>query len=125
MKEGTPVFELAVQLSQLIPALHPDLNRVMVATMDFKLTSGEVIDDILQAAGTGSLPSCGNFSRNSLQEFVEFRARLLAERKMLISRARQDGITVTDEDVGRIFLRQASRCGRGNALSSTTGFSRN
>ena len=110
LKEGTPAFELAVQLSQLIPALHPDLNRVMVTTMDFKLTSGEVIDDIFREQGRQSA-QLRELQPAQLQEFVEFRARLLAERKLLIFKAQQEGISVTDEDIERIFLRQASGAG--------------
>lgn len=110
LREGTPAFDLAVQLSQLIPALHPDLNRVMVVTKDFEVTSGEVIDDIYKQQGRQSA-QLRELQPGQLQEFIDFRARLLAERKMLISRALEGGISITDEDVERVFLRQASNAG--------------
>ncbi|MCJ7679351.1 MAG: peptidylprolyl isomerase [Candidatus Aminicenantes bacterium] len=113
LQEGTPSFDLAVQLSQLIPALHPDLNRVMVVTKDFEVTSGEVIDDIYKQQGRQSA-QLRELQPGQLQEFIDFRARLLAERNMLIAKAQEEGISITDEDVERVFLRQASDAGGEN-----------
>lgn len=106
LSKDTPSYELAIQLAQLIPSLHPDLNRVMVVTDGFKVTSGQVIQDIFQQQGNGSA-QLRDLQPAQLKEFIARSARVLAERKLLLDKALQVEINITDEDVEKSFNKLA------------------
>lgn len=110
LAEDSPAYQLAVDLAKLIPALHPDLNRVMVVTLNFKLTSGELIQNIVDKMGNQS-QQLKEFLPAQLKEFMEREARVQAERRMLLDKARQVEINVSTTEVEQAFLQQASRAG--------------
>jgi len=110
LKKDTPSYELAIQLAQLIPSLHPDLNRVMVVTDSFNVTSGQVIQDIFQQQGNRSA-QLRNLQPAQLKEFMVRSARVFAERKLLLTKALQIEINITDEDVEKSFKKLASNNG--------------
>ncbi len=110
LKKDTPAYELAIQLAQVIPALHPDLNRVMVVTNDFKVTSGEVIRNIYQQQGIQSA-QLRELQPAQLKKFILRSARVFAERKMLLTKARQAEIYVADEEVEKQYQELAAKIG--------------
>lgn len=110
LEKDTPAYELAIQLAQVIPALHPDLNRVMVVTNDFKVTSGEVIRNIYQQQGIQSA-QLRELQPAQLKKFILRSARVFAERKMLLAKARQAEIYIADEEVEKQYQELAARSG--------------
>ena len=110
LEQDSAAYRLAVDLAELIPALHPDLNRVMVVTLNFKLTSGEVIQHIVDKMGKQS-QQLKEFLPAQLKEFFEREARVLAERQLLMDIAGQVGIRVSHDEVEAAFLEQANSAG--------------
>ncbi len=110
LEKDTPAYNLAIQLAQVIPALHPDLNRVLVVAHDFKITSGDVIRSIYNRQGNQSA-QLRELPPAQIKEFVLLSARVLGERKMLLAKASQAEISVTEEEVQKIFLNQADGAG--------------
>ena len=110
LKKDTPAYELAIQLAQVIPALHPDLNRIMVVTNDFKVTSGEVIQYIYQQQGIQSA-QLRELQSAQLKKFILRSARVFAERKMLLAKARKTEIYIADEEVEKQYQGLAAKSG--------------
>ena len=53
LKEGTPAYTLAKELSAKVPSLDPAANNVLVKTKGFDVTTGEVLQAIRDNVGTG------------------------------------------------------------------------
>lgn len=85
LQPDTPAYELAVDLSGIMPVMHPDTNRVLAHSNIFKVSSGELIQFIYDFYGhqTRSLTNMDStqlsrFLHQSLNQYIEGKL-LLAE----------------------------------------------
>jgi parvulin-like peptidyl-prolyl isomerase len=110
LEEGTPAYDLAKELSAVVPALDPDLNPVLVKTSDFALTSGEVIQTILQSMGnrTSQLTS---MDAARLKSILLQNAEQIAQQKLLLAAAEEAGITSNVSDLESALQEQYNMAG--------------
>jgi foldase protein PrsA len=110
LQEGTPAYNLAKDLTSLIPALDPDQNTVLVETKDFSLTSNEVIAFMRSNLGSKS-DQLKQLNADELKKYMDQNARLMADRKMILAEADAAGIEATSEQIDQLLEAQATKTG--------------
>ncbi len=110
LKKGTPAYQLASAISAKIPYLSPDKNNVIVTTKDFKITSGEIFQNLIESSGkrTDQLKAMG---ADRLKTIIKQTATNLAEKKLLLKAAREANITVTPVELDSVLNLQYKRAG--------------
>jgi len=110
LEPGTPSYAFAADLAKVVPSIDPDSNKVIVETTAFEVTTGEVVDIIFKNFGT----SAGELTKmppERIKGVIEMNAEKLAERKLLLAAAKEQGISVTDEQIDSILQAQYQRFG--------------
>ena len=110
LEKGTPAYELAEDLSVVIEELDPGLNKVMVNSKDFTITTGEVMLYIYSNIGS-QIDQLKQLSAQNLKQYFERNAQLIADRKLLMEKAEAAGITVSPEQVEIAFNQRAEQSG--------------
>ena len=110
LEKGTPAYQLAKDLSEIIGELDPELNKVMVTSRDFTVTAGEVILYIYSNLGSQTNQLKQSNAQN-LKQYIERNAQLIADRKLLMKEADTVGITVPPEQVEIAFNQRAENSG--------------
>ncbi|MBN2245964.1 MAG: peptidylprolyl isomerase [Candidatus Aminicenantes bacterium] len=110
LKEGTPAYLLAKDLSAIIGELDPELNKVILTGKDFTITSGEVIHYIYSNLGSQADQLKQSDAQN-LKQYIERNAQLITDRKLLIREADAAGITIPPEQVEIAFNQRAESSG--------------
>lgn len=110
LEEGTPAYELAKELSAVVPALDPSLNPVLVRTKSFTLTAGEVIHTILQSMGNRA-NQLATLDADRLKSVLLQNAEQIAQQKLLLAAAGKAGITSSPEDIESSLQEQYNRAG--------------
>lgn len=110
LQKGTPAYELAKAISVKVPYLSPDKNNVIVTTKDFKITSGEIFQNLMESSGkrTEQLKAMG---ADRLKTIIKQTAANLAEKKLLLKSAQKANITVTDAELDSVLNLQYKRAG--------------
>jgi parvulin-like peptidyl-prolyl isomerase len=108
--EGTPAFELARELSAILPALDPELNTVLVSTKQFKLSSDEVIQAILENMGNQA-DQLKQVDAEQLKSILAQNAERLAERKLLVRAAVKKNVQLSPDAVDNALSEQYLRAG--------------
>jgi parvulin-like peptidyl-prolyl isomerase len=110
LKEGTPAYQLAQNLSKIIPELDPTKDQLVATTKYFDLSAAEVINALQDNFGkrTDQLSSLGEIE---LKNIIRDNARGLVEKKLLIRAAEQDGITVSQSEQDSLIKQQCDRYG--------------
>ncbi len=86
LKEGTPAYTLAKELSAKVPSLDPAANNVLVKTKGFDVTTGEVLQAIRDNVGTRSA-QLKDLEAAQVKSIIERSAVQLAEKKLLLDEA--------------------------------------
>ena len=110
LEKGTPVYQLAKDLSSTIKDLDPDLNKVMVKGKDFTMNTGEVMLYIHSNIGSQT-DRLMQLSAQNLKQYFERNAQLVADRKLLMKKAEAADITVSPEQVEVAFNQRAEQSG--------------
>jgi parvulin-like peptidyl-prolyl isomerase len=110
LKEGTPAYQLAKDLSATLPSLDPELNKVMINTKSFHLTTGEVIQGIQDNFGNRAL-QLKEMDATRLKDVIEKNAVQLAEKKLLLEEAMKAKSSVSLEELDSVLKDQYSRVG--------------
>ena len=108
--EGTPAFELARELSAILPSLDPDINAVLVSTNQFKLSAGEVIQAIRENMGNQA-DQLKQVDAEQLRSILIQNAERLAERKLLVAAAVKSKIQIAPDALQNALEEQYSRAG--------------
>lgn len=110
LEEGTPVYQLAEELSEKLEFLDPEKNNVLVATKNYDVTVGEALGTIQ----TGSGKNIGKIKAmppERLKNYVMQFAERLAEQNILLNASKKANIVLTDAKVDSILNLQYSRAG--------------
>jgi len=108
--EGTEAYQLAKDLSATLPSLDPDLNKVMISTNEFNVTTGEVIQGLQENFGQRIL-QIKDLDEAQLKDLIEKNAFQLAEKNLLLGEAIKAKSSVTVEELSAVLDQQYSRAG--------------
>lgn len=125
LTEGTPAYELAKELSAALPSLDPKTVTPLVSGKGIEITAAEVVQAIqdnlgARAAQLKAMPA--DYLKNTIQQ----NAVRLAERRLLLTAARQAKITVTPDELNEALQAEYGRAnGEQNFLDAlkTNGIS--
>jgi parvulin-like peptidyl-prolyl isomerase len=108
--EGTEAYQLAKDLSVTLPSLDPDLNKILISTSEFNVTTGEVIQGLHENFGQRVL-QIKDFDAAKLKDLIEKNALQLAEKNLLLEEAKKAKSSVTAEELSSVLNQQYSRAG--------------
>jgi parvulin-like peptidyl-prolyl isomerase len=110
IKAGTPAYQLAKDLTAIIPYLDPDKNNVLVSTSRFEITTGEVLQSIQDNVGTRA-SELKDLPPDQLKNAIVQSAMQLAERKLLLGAAGEAKSSVSPEEITKAMNDEYSRAG--------------
>jgi parvulin-like peptidyl-prolyl isomerase len=110
LEPGTPSYVFAKDLAKVVPAVDPDSNKVIVETEKFLVTTGEVVDLILTNFGSGA-SDLQKLQPERIKGILEMNAERLAEQKLILNAAKDQGISISDEQVDSILQVQYQQMG--------------
>jgi len=110
LEPGTPGYVFAKDLAKVLPAVDPDSNKVIVETVEFEVTTGEVVDLILTNFGTGA-SDLQKMQPQRIKSILEMNAEKLAEQKLIIDAAKDQGISISDEQIDSMLQAQYQKMG--------------
>ena len=108
--EGTPRYQLAKDLSSILPLLDPEANTVVVSTNTFNVTTGEIIHTLYSNMGKRT-EQIKTFDAERLQSIIQDNAVKIAERKLLLDEAIKAKSTFAPEELDKILNFQYKRFG--------------
>ena len=110
LTEGTPEYQLALDLSQKLPFLDPKENKVLVSTKNFDITSGEVVQVLKSNLGTRD-QHLKAMDANRLKRIILDNAEKLAEKRVLLQTAQKANIAVSDAEFDSTLNLQYQQAG--------------
>ena len=110
IKAGTPAYQLAKDLTGIMPYLDPDKNNVMVSTGRFEITTGEVLQSVQENIGA-RVSQLKDLPAEQLKNIVVQAATQLAERKLLLEAAAQANSSVSPEEINKSLNDEYNRAG--------------
>jgi len=110
LEVGTPGYELAKDLSSILPLLDPELNTVLIITNTFKVTTGEIIQTLYSNMGKRT-DQLKTFDAERLQSIIGENALKIAERKLLLDAAKKAKSSFNSVELEKILNYQYSRSG--------------
>lgn len=110
LEEGTPEFQLAQELSSVLPMLDPTVNTVLIRADSFEITTGEIIQSLVANTGkrTEQLKA---LDAEQLETIINENAIRLAERKLLLSVANKVKSSASQAEIDNILNTQYQRSG--------------
>ena len=110
LKEGTPAYQLAKNLSQVIPVLDPGKDQLVITTRYFNVYAAEVIKALQDNFGKRT-EQLSKLPAAELKKVILDNGRGVAENKLLVRAAEQAGITVGQSEQDSVFKLQCDRVG--------------
>jgi len=110
LEEGTPGYQLAKDLTPILPLLDPEVNAVLIKTNTFTMTTGEIIQTLYSNMGKRT-DQLKTFDVERLRSIIDENATRLAERKLLLAAAKKAKSSVTQKEIDNILSFQYSRSG--------------
>ena len=110
LEPGTPSYVFAKDLASAIPSLDPDSNKVIVETETFAITTGEVIELIVTNFGP-SIDELKKLPTDRIKMIVESNAEKLAEQKLILTAAKNKGISISDIQLDSMLQAQYQQVG--------------
>ena len=110
LEEGTPEFQLAKDLTSILPLLDPALNTVLISTNTFKVTTGEIMQTLVSNMGK-STEQLKTFDAERLKTIIDENAVKIAERKLLLKAASKAKSSATPKEIDNMLEMQYARSG--------------
>jgi foldase protein PrsA len=110
LKEGTPEYELAKEISMKVSYFDPEENNVLVSTKNFDVTTGDVIKDIYLNSGRMS-NRLKSINEERLKGIFLSNAKAFCERKLILIKAEESNITVDQSKIDSVMNLQYLRAG--------------
>jgi len=110
LQVGTPEYELAQDVSETIPFVNPDKNRVLATTKYFDLTVADFFREFYQNAGKRA-QQLTQFNKDQLNNFIRQTTQNIIEKRLLLREARQTGLAISDTAVDSVLENQYQRAG--------------
>jgi len=110
LKKGTSTYKLAKDLSQIVETLDPDVNKVLVSSDEFNLTTGEIIKFMETNLGAKA-EQLKQMNAENLKQYIQRNASVLADRKLLFAKAQDSDVSVTKQEIDQVINAQAEKAG--------------
>jgi parvulin-like peptidyl-prolyl isomerase len=110
LKEGTPAYQLAKDLSVKVPSLDPAANNVLVRVKNFEITTTEVIQTIQDNAGSRTA-QLKDMDAGQLKSIVERSAVQLGEKRLLLGEALKAKAVIPPGDLDKALKAEYDRAG--------------
>lgn len=110
LKEGTPAYQLAKELSMKWAPIDPDENQVLASTTRFQISSGDVVEFIWLTFGSRS-HELTNFDAEQMHTYFMEVAEQLAEQRLLLEAADRAEIFVDPSEVDSLLDEEYRRLG--------------
>ncbi|TRZ88205.1 hypothetical protein D4R89_08530 [bacterium] len=110
LKEGTPAYQLAKDLSVKVPSLDPAANNVLVRAKNFEITTTEVIQTIQDNAGSRTA-QLKDMDAGQLKSIVERSAVQLGEKRLLLGEALKAKAVIPPGDLDKALKAEYDRAG--------------
>lgn len=110
LKEGTPAYQLAKDLSVNAPLLDPAANNVLVKAKNFEVTAAEVIQTIQDNVGSRAA-QLKDMDAEQLKAIIERSAVQLGEKKLLMGEARKANTAVPPGNLDEALKAEYDRAG--------------
>ncbi len=110
LTQGTPPYQLALDLSETLPSLDPESEFVIVSTHGFSISASEVIQALHDNMGSQTEQLKG-MEPAQLEGIIIQNAERIAERKLLLEVASDADTKLAPEDVESALNDQYTRVG--------------
>jgi parvulin-like peptidyl-prolyl isomerase len=110
IQSNTLAFQLAKDLSEILPALDPDKMTPLIVTNTFKVTAAEVIQYLQSSLGNQTSELKG-LEPGQLKDVIERGALQVAERKLLLEAALAAKTDIPNEEFEAALNAQYARAG--------------
>jgi parvulin-like peptidyl-prolyl isomerase len=110
LKEGTPAYQLAKDLTAKIPSLDPAVNGVLVRTKNFEISAGEVVQTIQDNAGSRTA-QLKDMDAGQLKTIIERSAVQLGEKRLLLGEASKAKVILPPEELDKALKAEYDRAG--------------
>lgn len=125
LEPGSEAYGVAKELAKKVPELDPDENKVLVKTNDFVITTGEVLQMIVDRMGKNH-SQLSNRAEDQLRSIFNDNAMHMAEKKLLLAAATDAGVKPDEKELSDMFDRRYRRYGgeeRYKQMLQTSGIS--
>jgi parvulin-like peptidyl-prolyl isomerase len=106
-------YNFAKELSIKFPQLNPDLNKTLINTKKFNITTGNVFEALFRNF-PGELDKLKDIDSTRLKKIFNENAYLLAEKKLIINAAIDNSFEVSDTELDSILQIQYKKAGGKN-----------
>lgn len=110
LEKGTPVYELAKDLSNKLAYLDPDKNNLLITTKQFDITTGEVLQSIYDNSGNRT-NQLKQMDENRLKGIILQTMRKMAEQKLVFDESEKAKFLVQPGIIDSLLNLQYSRAG--------------
>ena len=110
LDKNSEEYNFAKELSIKYPFLDPDENKVLVETNQFYITTGNVYDALFKNF-SGELDKLKNVDSTRIKKIFNENASLLAEKKMIITTAVDEGFVVSQSELDSVMQKQYDKAG--------------
>lgn len=110
LEKGSPVYLFAQNIAKVFPFLNPDSNNVLVKTTHFTLSTGTVFNRVNANFGN-DISQLSSLDSERFKIILNQTAESLAQQKVLLLKADEAGIKVSNASVDSVLEQQYSRSG--------------
>ncbi len=110
LKKDTPAYQLAKALSEKLPYLDPDKNNPLATSKEFTISTGEVIQFVLDNYGTRT-DQLKTMDPNQLKSIILQNTRRLGEQKLVFNEATKAKFVVPQAVLDSLLNLQYSQAG--------------
>ncbi len=110
LEPGTQNYELAAKLAEIDSTLNPDENKVLATTTKHEVTVGDVIVKIRSRFGKQA-SSLDKQPADKLKKLINEYAESVAMIKIMLTEAKNAGVTVSEAEIDTLLQQQYDRSG--------------
>lgn len=110
LEKGTPAYNFAKELASKLPYLDPDVNNILVTSKEFTITSGEVIQSILDNSGNRA-NQLKNLDPNQIKKIILQSIQGIAEQKLILQESKKAKFEVSQTVLDSLANLQYSYAG--------------
>jgi len=110
MAAGSPAYQLAKDLTGIVPSLDPEKVTLVVTSKKFDISVGDVLQMFLESMGTQA-QGVKNLDAQKIKTAVERAGVQIGERKLLLEAAAKAKKAVTPDEVAKALEAQYTRAG--------------
>jgi parvulin-like peptidyl-prolyl isomerase len=110
LEAGTPAYQMAKDLSQVVPYLDPDSNKILASTNAFQVSTGEIIQTMQSSLGT-RMEQLKKMKPEQIDKIIKDNAASIAEKNLLLDEVLDADISVSQEEVDSVMAIQYGQVG--------------